>query len=273
MCERLTIRMSGSKIPSENCGDSGREFTLVDHVCNSLGTLWKGWSKNMQVTGLGGQNQFSFRGTCPHGPPHVSVFTMVTQAFMENVLQGAKTRFTAVLQCQGCLKCILGITTKINNPTASYVYETHYPLGNPNDTVADEIPDHIKPDFSEALRCRSVNAYNATVEMCRRAIEASCIHLGANPKKNIKDQIDEIASKGLITEPLKQMAHKIRLGGNRGAHPPEEPESGKPIGDKEADAVIKFTTEYFHHVYVMPALLNSFDFSKTPTDAAPSASP
>lgn len=248
--------------------------TLIDYACKSIRILWKGWPRNMIVTLLNyQQNQFSLRGTCPHGSPHESVFIMVTPAFVENVQQIGRTRLAAVLQCQGCLKLILGMITRASHSSGPYVYEAHYPLGNPDDTVADEIPDHIKPDFREALRCRSVNAYNATVEMCRRAIEASCIHLGANPKKNIKEQIDEIASKDLITEPLRQMAHKIRLGGNRGAHPPEDPESGRPITDKEADAVIKFTTEYFHHVYVMPALLDGTDFSKTPPDAASSTSP
>ena len=48
--------------------------------------------------------------------------------------------------------------------SASYRYEAHYPLGRPNDDVAEEIPTHIQPDFKEALRCLFVDAYNAIAE-------------------------------------------------------------------------------------------------------------
>jgi hypothetical protein len=34
------------------------------------------------------------------------------------------------------------------------------------------------------------------------------------------------------------------------------------MGDQEADAVIEFTREYLDHVYVMPAKMAKFDFSR-----------
>ena len=102
-----------------------------------------------------------------------------------------------------------------------------------------------------------MNAYNATVEMCRRAIEASCLQLGAKGNDSIEAQIDWVHSQGKITTPLKEMAHKIRLGGNRGAHP-----SQRIITENDADAIIEFTQEYFDHVYVMLAKMAKFDFSK-----------
>jgi hypothetical protein len=139
-----------------------------------------------------------------------------------------------------------------------YRYEAHYPLGTPDDKVADEIPRDIASDFSEALRCQSVKAYNATLEMCRRALESSCLQLGADPKLGtLQKMIDWVYSQGKITSPLKDMAHKVRLGGDRGAHPSE-----RIINPADADAVIEFTKEYFHHVYVMPAKLDKFDFSR-----------
>jgi hypothetical protein len=143
------------------------------------------------------------------------------------------------------------------------VYAQHYPIGKPNDDVAREIPSHIGADFKEALRCRFVDAYNATVEMCRRAVQASCHNLGAPDEKLVK-QIDWLASQGLITSPLKDMAHRVRLGGNLGAHPPEDPSDPSEIAINEeyADAVIAFTRDFFHHVYVMPERLKKYTFKK-----------
>ena len=69
--------------------------------------------------------------------------------------------------------------------------------------------------------------------------------------------IDWVHSQGKITTPLKDMAHKIRLGGDRGAHPSE-----RIMDDKDADAVIEFAREYFDHVYVMPASMSKFEFTR-----------
>jgi hypothetical protein len=144
-------------------------------------------------------------------------------------------------------------------------YIEHYPLGKPNDDVASEIPEHIRADFREALRCRWVDAYNATAEMCRRAVQASCIHLGAPSEKLVK-QIDWLAANGKITTPLREMAHRIRLGGNFAAHPPEDPDGENEIvmGPEYADAVLEFTGDFFQHVYVMPERLSKYTFKKAP---------
>jgi len=146
-----------------------------------------------------------------------------------------------------------------------FLYREHFPIGKPNDHIPPEIPAHIGADFREAIRCRFVDAYNATVEMCRRAVQASCLNLGASGDKLVK-QIDWLAAKGVITAPLKEMAHRVRLGGNLGAHPPEDPDDTSEIviDSEYADAVIEFTKDFFHHVYVMPVRLERFTFKKVP---------
>ena len=107
------------------------------------------------------------------------------------------------------------------------------------------------------MRCRYIKAFNATVEMCRRALESSCIELGAKPDLVLNDMINWVHSQGKITTPLSEMAHKIKLGGNRAAHP-----SDRTLTEKDADAVLEFTREYFQHVYVMPAKMSQFNFDK-----------
>jgi hypothetical protein len=94
--------------------------------------------------------------------------------------------------------------------------------------------------------------------MCRRALESSCIQLGADQKLVLAEMIDWVHSQGLITTPLQKMAHKIRLGGNRAAHP----QSDKSLTVGDADAVIEFTDHFFDHVYVLQAKLLRLDFSK-----------
>jgi Domain of unknown function (DUF4145) len=233
----------------------------------------KEWPINMEVTVCNvQQGHVTVRGTCPHCG-HPSVFSLMTSL-------GATPRGERLggMQCQGCLNYILAVFITSGH---MFQYVRHFPLGKPDETVAEEIPDGIKGDFKEALRCRFVDAYNATAEMCRRALEASCIDLGASPKDVLEDMIDELEAQRKITPFLKQVAHKIRLGGNRGAHPspppPASPQaelgiaSGAEIANsgsiriitkEHADAIIKFTHEFFHHVYVVPKTLDKYDFSK-----------
>jgi Domain of unknown function (DUF4145) len=242
--------------------------------------LWKEWPRDMEAVALNQQDNFSLTGTCPHCN-HLSVFIVVSSKYAEliqSTSSGQRFRLVAGLQCQGCKKYILGQVLHLQGQM-HYDYEAHYPVGKPDDTVAEEIPEHIKPDFKEALRCLFVDAYNATAEMCRRALEASCIDLGAPSDKVLDKMIDWLADQRKITPFLKDAAHKIRLGGNKGAHPPEDgplslapaiaavadpdaPEAVGVIGKEHALAIVEFTRQFFHNVYVGPKQLGKYDFSK-----------
>ncbi len=264
--------------------------SLASLLSETARFLWKDWPRDMEIVtnALGG---FNLTGECPHaGCRRSSVFVQIGGLCQESAGNESSTgrpimRGVVVTQCQGCKKFVLAVAT-MTQGSSRYVYEEHYPLGTPDDSVAEEIPVNIATDFKEALRCLFVNAYNATAEMCRRAVEASCIEQGA-PKTagTLEEKIDWLASKGIITPFMAEVAHKIRLGGNRGAHPPDEPpaqesfeaelvialtpaELDQPLVDDNAitkahaEAIVKFTREYFQDVYVVPKELKKYDFSK-----------
>jgi hypothetical protein len=229
--------------------------------------LRKDWPKDMQVSVSNvQQSQVTLRGKCPHcGEP--SVFMLIT-----SLGQMPNGQRIGGMQCQGCLDYILAIFVHSGH---SFAYSKHFPLGKPDERVANEIPPHIQEDFKEALRCQFVEAWNATAEMCRRAIEASCIDLGvpANKIKVLEDMIDWLEKERKITPDLKEAAHKVRLGGNRGAHPPEggpktemgipaEPGPIEKIEKEHAEAIVDFTRHFFQYVYVIPKQLDKYDFSK-----------
>jgi Domain of unknown function (DUF4145) len=253
------------------CIEEERETpSLVSLLQDTAVFLWKDWPKDMEVVLFSSQNRtFTLRGRCPHSP-HEAAFLIAGNVHIDHQTQ----RWIAPLQCQGCAKYILAILrTGVTGNVPRLYYEEHYPLGKPDDTVAPEIPEQIQSDFKEALRCLWVNAYNATAEMCRRALEASCIERGAAPKDVLDDMIDDLESKRIITPFLRDVAHKIRLGGNRAAHPggPPDPAIAAALGIPtspsvitvdHAKAIVKFTTEFFHHVYVVPRELDKYDFSK-----------
>lgn len=247
---------------------SQSELDFFDLLQATARFLWKDWPIDMEVsTSNLNLGTVSLRGTCPHCQ-RPSVFSLIAGL---GTAPNSGHRL-GVMQCQGCLDFILAEFVQHNH---SFAYLKHYPLGNPDQRVAVEIPAHIAEDFKEALRCLHVSAWNATAEMCRRAVEAGCIDRGAPAKlKVLEDKIDWLADNQKITPDLRDAAHKVRLGGNRGAHPPEygpKSEVGiitdenapvEIIEEEHARAIVDFTRHFFQYVYVIPKQLDKYDFSK-----------
>ena len=228
---------------------------LIEFLCESLAVLWKDWPMDMQAVTLAPPHGlYSLRGSCPHCRERSVFVTSLSgnnQPAIHNYPSGNSTVSWAILQCQGCLNFVLGCCVKGQGQSA-WTYSKHFPVGNPDDSVANEVPAAIAADFKEALRCRWLDCFKATLIMCRRSIESSCVDLKAKGGRLI-DKIDDLAASGTITISLKDMAHQVRLEGNIGAHA-----NDTTLADLDAgtvDAVISFVREYFHHVYVMPAKL------------------
>lgn len=201
--------------------------------------------------------RMSARGDCPHC--HVrSLFTPVSNPHI--VVIGNQVFSNSMLQCQSCQRIILLVAFRVNVPNALYLYQSHQPVFSDDGAVSELIPENIRNDFKEALRCKSVTALKATVTMCRRALQASCKGLGAQGRRLI-DQIDDLGSKGQITRALKDMAHQIRSIGNDGAHPDDD--GLNDVTSEDADDVVEFTKQYFDHIYVMPARMTQLVARRT----------
>ena len=217
------------------------------------------------------ESRFTVRGTCPHCR-HKSVFPTVTSTFKKTLDNGHVERLIAAARCQGCNDFILVILhwewALGGGNQDGFVCEEYYPLDKPSDVVSEMIPEGPRLDFQEALRCHWVKAYSATAEMCRRAVESACLDLGAPFDDVLEKMIDWLEANRIITPTLQEVAHKIRLGGNRGAHPWK---GGQPvakpvpviqIGEEHASAILQYTSHFLQHVYVIPKQLPTYDFSK-----------
>jgi hypothetical protein len=143
------------------------------------------------------------------------------------------------------------ITRRVcTNMRRVYQYEAHYRLGTPDATPPQDTPEAIPKDYSEALKCRSVDALGATVIMCGRALEASCNEVGATGKR-LPDKIDSLGDQGKITPSSREMAHHIKVARNLRAHPQEN--ETLEVGREDADEAIESTRIFFQCVYTLPA--------------------
>lgn len=253
-------------------GNSTAGSGSVRRFAMSAAIPWKGWPRDMKAMMLRGSIdrpedvQFTLSGQCPHCH-NGTVFTMVTTPHIDiehNLAGDSRTyKAWAVMTCPRCKEYILGA---VHFPAGNREcwYLEHWPLDTPNTFVDPRVPRHIAADFKEALRCFAVRAYKATAVMCGRALEAACLEKGAHSTDDIGEQIDWLASAGKITEPLRRVAHTIKLASNRGAHPPDGGET-ESLNESEAEALIELAREVLHHVYVVPARLEALDLSKSAT--------
>jgi len=195
-----------------------------------------------------GNGAFSARGMCPHCSLP-SFHSFVVGPFIRGAEGDRPAESNVLVQCQNCRGVTYVVGTRPNTATF-YDYKESFPLQDPEASVDKTILSGVRDDFVEALKCKSVSAYKATVVMCRRALQASCQQLGASGTRLIS-QIDDLATKGKITTALKEMAHDIRKLGNDGAHPDED--GLGEVTKEDAEDILEFTRQYFEHVYVMPA--------------------
>lgn len=177
----------------EKVQESPALFELLQRTARFL---WKEWATEMELASFD-NNGFALAGVCPHCGAKAA-FVSIAGTYEERSDTGWPKRTVGAARCLGCNDYIVAALKAVahGHSAIQWVYEFHYPIGKPNDDVAEEIPDVIKPDLKEAVRCRFVDAYNATVEMCRRALEASCIQLGADPDLVLSKMIDWVHAQG-----------------------------------------------------------------------------
>jgi hypothetical protein len=222
-----------------------------------LAVLWKDWPKEMKLSSLelnGPNAHLCLSGECPHCRAKAA-FISVTTPLVEDI-GDYDHRVIAAAKCLACNDFILAIlkTVPVNSNARQFVYDRHYPLGKPDDSVSDDVPSEIREDSKEALRCHWIGAFKATVLMCRRSLQVSCDREGAQGK-DLFSQIDDLAANQRITDPLKKMAHRIRLLGKRGAHG-DFSDIDDTISEQDAADAIKFMRHYLEHVYELPARLD-----------------
>jgi len=65
----------------------------------------------------------------------------------------------------------------------------------------------------------------------------------------LKEEIDDLAAKGVLPPVMKEWSHEIRVLGNENAHPSP---GGKGTGEKDANDVVEFLGQLLTLTYDLP---------------------
>ncbi|WP_164515847.1 DUF4145 domain-containing protein [Bifidobacterium dolichotidis] len=163
--------------------------------------------------------------------------------------------WSGLFQCDSCKKCSIGSihNSKLNDPKdVADLMNTNdvTMLWHPQSAIWKEfadVPDPIAKAASEANACLSIGAYRAAILMARTVIEATATDKGIG-RGTLVHKIDELESRGILSDQIKQEAHEIRYLGNDVAHGG----FSEPVSEEEATDILGFLDTFLDYVYQMP---------------------
>src|SRR4051812_31717789 len=109
------------------------------------------------------QHGFVVAGECPHCLKQATFPTVTPPAELsEGKHEGRKIGAARCIACGEFILVLLKLSY-IGDSRSQWFYDTHYPLGKPDDTVSADVPTPIRTDFQEAIRAEWIKAYKACV--------------------------------------------------------------------------------------------------------------
>ena len=132
-------------------------------------------------------------------------------------------------------------------------------------TETTKFPDHWPKDIGqywiEAQRSLEGKNWTAAAMMARSAIQLALRYQRA-VGNNLAEEIDDLATKGLLPPAMKNWSHEVRRVGNDSAHP--TPGSSAGTESKDAKDVVAFLSVLLTMLYDLPHTIEQYRTRKAP---------
>ena len=115
-------------------------------------------------------------------------------------------------------------------------------------------PEDVGRYWMQARRSLEGKNWDAASVMARSAIQLA-VRSQKAVGKNLKEEIDDLASKGLLPPVMKQWSHTVRVLGNDSAHP--KPESSG-ADSEDAKDVVQFLGVLLNMLYDLPHQIEQY---------------
>jgi hypothetical protein len=118
----------------------------------------------------------------------------------------------------------------------------------------EHFPDDVGRYWLQAKKSLVDRNYDAAAVMTRSAIQLA-LRAHKAVGSNLKQEIDDLASKGMLPPLMQEWAHNVRELGNDSAHP--KPDQ-MPTTAKDATDIGKFMDFLFEYLYGLPKRIQDF---------------
>lgn len=115
-------------------------------------------------------------------------------------------------------------------------------------------PETIGRFWLQAKRSLSDENWDAAAVMARSAMQAALRGFDAKGA-NLKQEIDDLATKGLLPPIMKDWSHALRELGNESAHPATNQE---PTSPRDAKDIVRFLDFLLEYLYDLPNQIDEF---------------
>ena len=114
-------------------------------------------------------------------------------------------------------------------------------------------PDEIGKFWVQAQANLQNEYWDAAAVMARSALQAALRDNNASGN-SLKQEIDDLAAKGILAPIMKEWADQIRLLGNESAHP----DPAQVIDPQDARDIVKFLTFLLEYLYTFPHQIQQY---------------
>ena len=118
----------------------------------------------------------------------------------------------------------------------------------------DEWPENVGRFWVQAHRSLGDENWDATAVMARSALQAALRQQKAKGA-NLKQEIDDLASKGLLPPTMKEWADTLRELGNDSAHPKPDQVPTRPDDAKD---IVRFLDFLLDYLYTLPHQITEY---------------
>jgi hypothetical protein len=217
------------------------------------------WWEFGESAGYNGDTLALFRITCGFCNERGN-FEPVHHLDRKNATTGKVLNYDT-FKCSGCGNLTMvfwsASRTTVGNGLHNYLVVPH-----PRETI--RFPDHWQPDVGrywlQARRSLEGKNWDAAVLMARSAIQLVAQHQSA-VGHNLKEEIDDLAKKGLLPLIMQEWSHEVRALGNESAHPTPGDTGPTP---KDAQDIVEFLTKLMIFAYDLPNEISQYRARKTP---------
>jgi hypothetical protein len=122
------------------------------------------------------------------------------------------------------------------------------------DRAPEYIPEDVARYWLQAKKCLVDRNYDAAIVMTRSAIQIA-LRASNAIGDNLKQEIDDLATKGVLPSLMKDWAHNVRELGNESAHPKPNQE---PTTARDANDLVTFMDFLFQYMYSLPKRIKAF---------------
>jgi Domain of unknown function (DUF4145) len=112
------------------------------------------------------------------------------------------------------------------------------------------VPAPVRAALHEALKCHDVQAWNASVAMTRKAVEAMATDLSADGR-TLFNKLHDLRARKLVSAESFELEDTIRNYGNLAVH---YDSTVAELGDEEADCALAYAYEVSKQIYLRPQL-------------------